>query len=83
MISNRLKLAAATLAIWIFSFPVLAGEKVSLLLRWDHQFQFAGYYAALWKGYYTEAGLDVSIQTPFNGTSGIADSVEAVVSGLI
>ena len=81
MTSNRLQLAAATLAFWIFSFPVLAGEKVTLLLRWDHQFQFEGYYAALWKGYYTETGLDVTIQLPFTGISGITDSMGAVVSG--
>jgi len=36
-----------------------AGEKVVLQLAWKHQFQFAGYYAALDKGYYNEAGLDV------------------------
>ena len=35
---------------------------VSLQLKWYHQFQFAGYYAALEKGYYREAGLDVTIR---------------------
>jgi len=34
---------------------------VNLQLRWHHQFQFAGYYAALEKGFYGEAGLDVRI----------------------
>lgn len=38
-----------------------AMEKVSLQLKWFHQFQFAGYYAALEQGYYAEEGLDVSI----------------------
>ncbi|MEN9757085.1 MAG: hypothetical protein RL755_1272 [Pseudomonadota bacterium] len=38
-----------------------ANEQVNLQLRWHHQFQFAGYYAALEKGYYANAGLDVSI----------------------
>lgn len=37
-------------------------EKVSLQLKWTHQFQFAGYYAAVEKGYYREAGLDVEIR---------------------
>ena len=41
------------------SQPLKAAEPLSLLLRWDHQFQFAGYYAALWKGYYSDAGLEV------------------------
>lgn len=36
-------------------------DPVSLQLRWFHQFQFAGYYAALAKGYYQEAGLDVTL----------------------
>lgn len=36
-------------------------EKVRLQLRWLHQFQFAGYYAALEQGYYREVGLDVQI----------------------
>ena len=36
-------------------------EVVNLQLRWKHQFQFAGYYAALEKGYYRDAGLDVLI----------------------
>ena len=38
-----------------------AAEKLRLQLRWLHQFQFAGYYLALEKGYYRQAGLDVEI----------------------
>ncbi|MES2258776.1 MAG: EAL domain-containing protein [Pseudomonadota bacterium] len=38
-----------------------AQEKVTLQLKHSHQFQFAGYYAALEKGFYREAGLDVRI----------------------
>ncbi|OZA02364.1 MAG: hypothetical protein B7X89_09410 [Sulfuricurvum sp. 17-40-25] len=30
-------------------------EEVTLQLRWLHQFQFAGYYMALNKGYYRNA----------------------------
>ncbi|MEW8506983.1 MAG: EAL domain-containing protein [Candidatus Thiodiazotropha sp.] len=37
-------------------------DTVVLQLKWKHQFQFAGYYAALEKGYYREAGLDVQIR---------------------
>ncbi len=36
-------------------------ESVVLKLKWKHQFQFAGYYIAKERGYYKEAGLDVSI----------------------
>jgi PAS domain S-box-containing protein len=34
---------------------------VRLQLKWYHQFQFAGYYAAQVKGFYRKAGLDVTI----------------------
>ena len=33
-----------------------------LQLKWFHQFQFAGYYAAKEKGFYEEVGLDVEIK---------------------
>jgi len=36
-------------------------EPVTMQLRWHHQFQFAGYYAAKHKGFYEEAGFDVTI----------------------
>jgi len=38
-----------------------SAEPIHLQLRWHHQFQFAGYYAALEKGYYKDAGLEVII----------------------
>jgi PAS domain S-box-containing protein len=38
-----------------------ASNKIVLQLAWKHQFQFAGYYAAMHKGYYRQAGLDVII----------------------
>lgn len=37
-------------------------ENVSLQLHWEHQFQFAGYYAAVEQGYFAEAGLAVEIR---------------------
>ncbi len=45
----------------IFVPAPAADEKVRLQLKWQHQFQFAGYYSAKEKGYYQEAGLDVGI----------------------
>ncbi len=36
-------------------------EVATLRLKWHHQFQFAGYYAALEKGFYRDAGLEVEI----------------------
>lgn len=41
---------------------IFANEKVSLQLKWLHQFQFAGYYMAKEKGFYDEVGLDVEIK---------------------
>ncbi len=48
----------------IISSAVFANEKlekVKLQLKWYHSFQFAGYYAAVEKGYYKDAGLDVEL----------------------
>ena len=39
-------------------------KKVTIQLSWFDQFQFAGYYIAKEKGFYEEAGLDVTIK-PF------------------
>lgn len=36
-------------------------ETVRLQLKWLHQFQFAGYYAAIERGYYEEEGLHVEL----------------------
>nr|WP_298140864.1 GGDEF domain-containing protein [uncultured Pseudomonas sp.] len=57
---------SALIAIFIAAQVLLPGllaaaEPLKLQLRWLHQFQFAGYYMALEKGYYREAGLEVEI----------------------
>ena len=49
------------------STPARALDKITLQLKHTHQFQFAGYYAALEKGFYREAGLDVKIQEGRDG----------------
>jgi PAS domain S-box-containing protein len=58
----------------------LTGEgqktRVTLQLKWWHQFQFAGYYAAQKMGYYQNAGLDVNI-IPGDNDFGAADKVLA------
>jgi NitT/TauT family transport system substrate-binding protein len=38
-----------------------AADKVTIQLKWVTQAQFAGYYVAKAKGYYNDAGLDVTI----------------------
>jgi ABC-type nitrate/sulfonate/bicarbonate transport system substrate-binding protein len=40
---------------------VAAEEELTLRLKWFHQFQFAGYYAAQEKGFYQDEGLKVKI----------------------
>jgi diguanylate cyclase (GGDEF)-like protein/PAS domain S-box-containing protein len=37
-------------------------DRVTLQLKWKHQFQFAGYYAGVEKGFYRAAGLDVRLR---------------------
>jgi|GEM_PF-1168794 len=37
-------------------------ESVTVQLLWKHQFEFAGYYAALHNGFYRDAGLAVTIK---------------------
>lgn len=50
---------------------------VKLQLKWLHQFQFAGYYAAVEKGFYKDVGLDVTL-IPANAE---LDPVSEVTSG--
>lgn len=51
--------------------------KVSLQLMWKHQFEFAGFYAAIQQGYYQELGLEVEIREYQNDR----DLVNEVISG--
>lgn len=53
----------------------LALQPVSLQLKWYHQFQFAGYYAALEQGYYRDAGFDVTIREGHPERDPVADVV--------
>jgi len=49
-------------------------ETVNLQLKWIHQFQFAGYYAAKQQGYYADEGLDVQIHA-FNMDQPVIQSI--------
>ena len=51
-------------------------EKVKLYLGWSHQYQFAGYYMAIQKGFYQEAGLEVELDDRFD-----FDNFSAVANG--
>src|SRR5215470_5996565 len=51
-------------------------ERVTLQLKWKHQFQFAGYYAAIEKGYYRDAGFEVTLAE----SNGSDDPVDVVLA---
>lgn len=57
-----IKVLAAVGILFFGSEPGHTGDSVTLRLKWLNQAQFAGYYVAKEKGYYSDAGLDVSIQ---------------------
>ncbi len=68
------------LFIAILIYPIsssVAVEDVTLQLKWTHQFQFAGYYAAIEKGYYKQKDLNVTL---VEGKPG-KNEVDEVISG--
>src|SRR3954454_12805697 len=78
--SKRNILSRFIMTVWLVlvaSCPAAARDQVTLQLKWKHQFQFAGYYAALEQGFYRDAGLDVTIR---EGGPDI-DAAEAVAGG--
>jgi len=60
-----------------FSSAAFSLEEVTLQLKWKHQFQFAGYYAAVEKGFYAEEGLKVDIKERANNI----DHIQSVING--
>jgi PAS domain S-box-containing protein len=71
------KSLAISILVVMMSSYASALEPVTLQLKWLHQFQFAGYYAAIEQGYYKEAGLDVQLREPKAGQ----DPRMAVIEG--
>lgn len=65
-----------SLLILLLAFPALALEKVALQLNWKHQFQFAGYYAAIEQGYFRAAGFDVSLRELAEGHDPIREVLD-------
>ncbi|MBP9490794.1 MAG: transporter substrate-binding domain-containing protein [Aliarcobacter sp.] len=61
----------------LFAIQTNPLEKVSLQLEWKHQFEFAGFYAAVEKGYYKDIGLEVEIREFHEGI----DITQEVLSG--
>ena len=73
---------ATAFALALLALPRMGGaaEPVVLQLSGPATFEFAGYYAALWQGYYRDAGLDVTIrpggsrgQAPVDPTREVAE----------
>ncbi|HNX75798.1 MAG TPA: ABC transporter substrate-binding protein [Candidatus Rifleibacterium sp.] len=68
--AGLLLLLALSLGQYSAAAPVSGSEpeKINLQLKWKHQFQFAGYYAAIEKGFYHNAGFAVNlIEAPETG----------------
>jgi NitT/TauT family transport system substrate-binding protein len=73
------------------ALPASAAEKVSVRLKWLAQAQFAGFYVAKAKGFYDQAGLDLTINpggpnlnvetlvASGNDTFGLAGGTETVL----
>jgi diguanylate cyclase (GGDEF)-like protein/PAS domain S-box-containing protein len=78
MLQRSLLVALVFLCFSVTADATNALQPLTLQLKWYHQFQFAGYYAALEKGYYQEAGLDVTIREGDPKRNPILDVVEGV-----
>lgn len=59
------RIATNSILLFFFSISAAVGEEalqtIRLQLKWTHQFQFAGFYMALEKGFYRDAGFNVVI----------------------
>ena len=71
---------AILISAWLF-LPLLVNaqalENVTVQLQWKHQFEYAGFYAAIEKGFYKEEGLDVTLKE----ISADIDPEKEVISG--
>ena len=68
--------------VFLLSIPCLTQaetetlEKVSLQLQWKHQFEFAGFYAAIEKGFYRDDGLEVEIREFVAGSNPVQEVLD-------
>jgi ABC-type nitrate/sulfonate/bicarbonate transport system substrate-binding protein len=63
------------------SGPAGGADKLVLQLHGPAQFEFAGYLAALWRGFYRDAGLDVELKAPAATAPAPTDAVREVTEG--
>lgn len=66
-----LRLFTLFFSIFLVSAVSYGQKKVVFTPQWTAQSQFAGYYVALEKGFYKEAGLDVTLVHPSTSSSSI------------
>lgn len=62
----------------LFASTLLFGSSQTILvqLEWKHQFEFAGFYAAIEKGYYRDIGVEVELREYKEGIDISAEVVE-------
>src|ERR1700692_2955855 len=65
---------AALVAAMAASTTALAADKLVLQLHGPAQFEFAGYYAALWQGFYSEAERGAAIRAGAGGRRAPTDT---------
>src|SRR5882672_1373232 len=72
---------AAVLTVMALANAASAAEKLVLQLHGPAQFEFAGYYAALWQGFYKDSGLTVEIKLGAGRGEALIDPVREVTEG--
>jgi ABC-type nitrate/sulfonate/bicarbonate transport system substrate-binding protein len=80
---GRSAIHAAWVALTLTAVPGAAGAANTLVLQLHRaaQFEFAGYYAALWQGFYREAGLEVEIKPGAHPGAPPIDPVREIAEG--
>jgi len=63
------------LIIFLFYIYLFGGDNVTIQLNWKYQFEFAGFIIAKEKGYYKEAGLNVTLKELSKDSSNIVEWV--------
>jgi len=72
-----MKLILLFLSLFFLSVHAQELQKVSVQFQWKHQFEYAGFYAAIEQGYYEDVGLEVTLKEVQKDM----DLVEDVLSG--
>jgi ABC-type nitrate/sulfonate/bicarbonate transport system substrate-binding protein len=78
---SRVMGLAVLLAAMAVASAASAADKLVLQLHGPAQFEFAGYYAALWQGFYRDAGLEVEIKPGADSGQPPVDPVREVTEG--